>query len=260
MTVTAAMALANRGLAVFPVDPLTKAPKTAHGCKDATRSEASIIQLWRKWPAAGIAVATGKPSGIVAIDIDPSSGGEDGFAQLAGELGAPGRTVQVITPRGGYHLWFRAPAGAVACSAGKLAPGVDIRGDGGYVVAPPTTRPDGSGWRWAPGSSPLAELQPEWLEALTAASSPIGDTTPAKPASTWVAMLAAGIPDGRRNADLTALFGHLLARNVDVHLGAHLLHLVNRSACNPPLDAVEIERIIASIAGREGRKRRGLTT
>ena len=255
MTVTAAMALANRGLAVFPVDPLTKAPKTAHGCLDATRSEASIIQLWRKWPSAGIGAATGKPSGIVAIDVDPRSGGEDGFAQLAGKLGNPGQTVRVLTPSGGYHLWYRAPAAAVACSAGKLAPGVDVRADGGYCVAPPTTRPDGTGWRWA-GPAALAELQPEWLEALTAQ----GAAAPARPAGgegSWVAMLAAGITSGQRNQALTSLVGHMLAHDIDVHLAAHLLHLVNKSACRPPLDAIEVEKIVASIAGRELRKRRG---
>jgi len=252
------MALANRGLAVFPVDPTTKAPKTQHGCKDATRSEASIIQLWRKWPSAGVAVATGKPSGIVVIDIDPSSGGEDGFSDLAGQLGAPGVTVRVTTPRGGWHAWYRAPSVPVPCSAGKLAPGVDVRGDGGYVVAPPTTRPDGTGWRWA-GAAPLAELQPEWLEALTAQNA-TAPTRPSAGAGSWVAMLAAGIPDGQRNQALTAILGHLLARNIDVHLAAHLLHLVNQSACHPPLDAIEVEKIVASIAGREARKRRGLTT
>lgn len=108
------MALANRGLAVFPVDPQTKAPKTQHGCKDATRSEASIIQLWRKWPSAGIGVATGKPSGLVVVDVDPSSGGEDGFSELASKLGAPGRTVQVRTPRGGYPPLVQGAHGARA--------------------------------------------------------------------------------------------------------------------------------------------------
>lgn len=261
MSAAAAMALANRGLAVFPVDPLTKAPKTAHGCKDATRSEASIVQLWRKWPAAGIAVATGKPSGVVAIDVDPAAGGEDGFSELASKLGAPGRTVQVLTPRGGYHLWFKAPAVPVPCSASKLATGVDIRGDGGYVVAPPTTRPDGAGWRWS-GRAPLAELQPEWLEALTGqnatVSAPPSARAPAGQGS-WVAMLAGGIASGQRNQALTSLIGHLLAHDIDVHLAAHLLHLVNKSACRPPLDAIEVEKIVASIAGREARKRRGVT-
>jgi len=256
MTVTAAMALANRGLAVFPVDPMTKAPKTRHGYKDATRSEASIIQLWRKWPSAGIGVATGEPSGIVVLDIDPRNGGEDGFSDLAGRLGAPGATVRVITPSGGWHAWYRAPSVPVTCSAGKLAPGVDVRGDGGYVVAPPTTRPDGTGWRWA-GGSPLAELQPEWLDALTAQNA----AAPARPVAgpgSYVAMLAAGIPSGQRNQALTSLIGHLLAHDVDVHLAAHILHLLNRSACHPPLDGVEVEKIVASIAGREARKRRGI--
>lgn len=256
MSAEAAMALANRGLSVFPVNAQTKAPLTQHGCKDATRDERQIIEMWRKHPAAGIAVATGKASGIVAIDIDPRSGGEDGFAELAGRIGNPGQTVRVLTPSGGYHLWYRGPAATVACSAGKLAPGVDVRGTGGYVVAPPTTRPDGTGWRWA-GKAPLAELQPEWLEALTA--DPETRARPAAGAGSWVAMLATGIAEGRRNADLASIFGHLLARDVDVHLSAHLLHLINKSACHPPLDAIEVEKIVASIAGREVRKRRGAT-
>lgn len=255
MSASAAMALAHRGLAVFPVDPLTKAPKTRHGCKDATLQDATIIELWRKWPAAGIGVATGQPSGIVAIDIDPTSGGEDGFNELVSRLGTPGRTVRVLTPRGGYHLWFRAPAARVPCSAGTLGPGVDVRGDGGYVIAPPTTRPDGSGWRWWAGNAPLADLQPAWLDALTAPAV-IEPARPAAGPGSWVATLASGIPEGRRNATLTSLVGHLLARDVDVHLSARLVHLVNESACHPPLDAAEVEKIVASISGREVRKRR----
>lgn len=252
----AALKLAQRGLAVFPVDPSTKAPKTRNGCKDATRDERAIIEFWRRWPAAGIGVATGKPSGIIAIDIDPRNGGEDGFAQLAGKIGNPGKTVRVLTPSGGSHLWYRAPAAAVACSAGKLAPGVDVRGTGGYVVCPPTMRPDGTGWRWG-GTAPLAELQPEWLEALTA--EPETRARPTAGVGSWVAMLAAGIPNGQRNQTLASLIGHLLARDIDVHLAAHLLHLVNRADCTTPLDAIEVEKIVASIAGRELRKRRGST-
>lgn len=255
MTVTAAMALASRGLAVFPVDPTTKAPRTPHGCLDASRSEATLIEFWRKHPAAGVGVATGKPSGIVVIDVDPHNGGEDGFADLAGRLGAPGRTVRVSTPNGGFHLWYRAPGTAVSCSAGKLAPGVDIRGEGGYVVAPPTSRPDGTGWRWT-GTAPLAELQPEWVEALTVPAAP-ERARPSSGEGSWVAMLAAGVPSGQRNQAMCSLIGHLLNRDVDVHLAAHVLHLVNKSACRPPLDAIEVEKIVASIAGREVRKRRG---
>lgn len=195
----------------------------------------------------------------MAIDVDPRCGGEDGFAQLAGKLGNPGRTVRVLTPSGGYHLWYRAPDAAVACSAGKLAAGVDVRADGGYVVAPPTTRPDRTGWRWT-GRAPLAELQPEWLEALTAQNATAPSRTRARPAAgegSRVAMLAAGIASGQRNQALTSLIGHLLAHDIDVHLAAHLLHLVNKSACRPPLDAIEVEKIVASIAGRELRKRKG---
>lgn len=250
----AAMALGRRGLAVFPVDAQTKAPLTRNGWKDASTVEAKILALWRRSPVAGIGVATGKPSGIVVIDVDPSSGGEDGFSELAGKLGNPGQTVRVLTPRHGYHLWYRAPSVPISCSAGKLAPGVDVRGDGGYVVAPPTTRPDGTGWRWS-GKSPLADLQDEWLEALTA---PVAERPrSASGEGSWVAMLASGIPNGQRNQALTSLLGHMLHRNIDVHLAAHLLHLVNRVDCQTPLDSMEVEKIVNSITRRETNKRRG---
>ena len=123
MTVAAALALVGRGLVVFPIDATTKAPLTRHGCKDATRDERQVIEYWRRHPAAGIGVATGKPSGVVVIDVDPCSGGEDGFSDLASRLGAPGVSVRVTTPRGGWHTWYRAPSVPVPCSAGKLAPG-----------------------------------------------------------------------------------------------------------------------------------------
>ena len=253
MSVEAAMKLAHRGLHVFPVDPTSKAPKTVHGCLDATRDERRILSMWRACPSAGIGVATGKPSGIVAIDVDPRSGGEDGFAELAGKLGNPGLTVRVLTPSGGYHLWYRAPAAAVACSAGRLAPGVDVRGDGGYVVAPPSVRPDGTGWRWAPGGAPLAELEGEWIDAMRA---PAAHERPlATPVASWVALVRDGAPEGGRNHALARIVGHLLAKGVDPHLVAELAHLVN-GRNRPPLPGAEVDQVVVSIASREVRRRK----
>lgn len=254
--IEAAISLAARGCAVFAVNASTKAPMTPRGCKDATRDERKILEMWRRYPAAGIGVATGKPSGVIALDIDPRAGGEDGFAELAGQLGAPGVTVRVTTPSGGWHAWYRAPAVRVPCSAGRIAPGVDVRGDGGYVVAPPTTRPDGTGWRWT-GAAPLADLQPAWIEALAAGNDPAQPPV-AAPASTWTTMLAEGLPRGRRHADLCRLAGHLFSRRgLDARLAAALLRSVNHTACRPPLPGAELERLIDGIATRELAKRRG---
>ena len=240
---------------MFPVDPTTKAPRSAHGCKDATTDERKILALWRSCPNAGIGVATGKPSGIVAIDVDPRNGGEEGIESACGRLGALPSTTQVTTPSGGRHYWFRAPKATIACSAGKLAPGVDIRGDGGYVIAPPTARPKGGAWEWA-GRAPLAQLEPEWVAALIV-NTREGDRPPPTPATAWLAMLTAGIPDGQRNDNLTRLAGHLLGRGLDARLVSELVHLVNTARCRPPLPAADVDRIMGSIAARELRKRAG---
>jgi hypothetical protein len=95
---------------------------------------------------------------------------------------------------------------------------------------------------------------PEWLrQAATAA--PHGEQR-CEPASTWVAMVNRGLPEGERNGGLARLVGHLLARDVDARLVGALVHLVN-TRCRPPLPENEVDRIVESIAGRELRKRRG---
>ncbi|MBF24795.1 MAG: hypothetical protein CML18_14790 [Pusillimonas sp.] len=129
-----AQPLIARGIAVFPCKP-TKAPFTPRGFNDAT-TELSQIEAWgKKYPQALVGVPTGQ-QGVFALDIDRNhANGADGFAtvaQLGWEL-PPTRTHH--TRSGGVHMWFKAPEGvAIKTSAGKLGPGLDVRGAGGYVV------------------------------------------------------------------------------------------------------------------------------
>jgi Bifunctional DNA primase/polymerase, N-terminal len=145
-----ALDYAARNVPVHPVDPVTKRPLTQHGVTDAT-VDPLIIKAWAtKWPDAGVAVATGTRSGIVVVDVDPRNDGERGIAEATAALGALPSTLMVTTPSGGWHYWLRLPDGVVLCnSVGALAEGVDVRGDGGYVVAPPTRRVSGGAWAWA---------------------------------------------------------------------------------------------------------------
>jgi hypothetical protein len=125
-----ALAYARRGWAVFPCKPGEKIPATAHGCKDATTDEATIIKWWSELPAANIGLATGPPSGLFAIDIDPKNGGRDSWARLTDGRNLP-RTATVCTPSGGLHHYFHVPAGSIKNSTSKIATGVDVRAAGG---------------------------------------------------------------------------------------------------------------------------------
>lgn len=121
-----------------------KTPLTAHGFKDATTDAAIVASWWTTWPDANVGVATGAVSGIDVVDLDLAKGdtpaGRTTLAALEHQYGEF-NTLSVATGSGGVHLYF-AHRDGVGCSAGRL-PGIDVRGDGGYVVAPPSVHPSG---------------------------------------------------------------------------------------------------------------------
>ena len=160
--ICAALAYASQGWPVFPCHTPTvlgcscgrpgctspgKHPRTRNGVHDATTDRATVAGWWRRWPDANLAVATGQRSGIVVIDLDPRHGGHHAWRRLTAghpSIGAP----LVATGSGGWHLWFAHPGRPVPNSAGRLGPGIDVRGDGGYVIAPPSVHASGARYRW----------------------------------------------------------------------------------------------------------------
>jgi hypothetical protein len=177
-TLTWALWYAAAGFAVFPCHKAVngvctcrkrsrckdegKHPRTRRGAYAATRNPKKI-RSWR-WESANIGVATGEPSGAVVIDIDPRNDGERGFAMLEQRLGKLPATAVTITGGGGWHLWFRHPAGKLRQ---PREPGVDLKADGGYVVAPPSIHKSGNRYAWQlPPNGELPELPPAWLESL----------------------------------------------------------------------------------------------
>lgn len=108
-----------------------------NGLKDASKDPATV-EGWFTKTRFNIAIATGAPSGVIVLDIDPRHGGDETLANLEREHGNLPATWRFLTGGGGEHVLFRQPGRSVANSAGALGPGIDVRGDGGYIVAPPS--------------------------------------------------------------------------------------------------------------------------
>jgi Bifunctional DNA primase/polymerase, N-terminal/Primase C terminal 1 (PriCT-1) len=253
LTLKTALALAKKGKQVFPCRPREKEPATAHGCKDAT-SDPDIIQgWWREWPDANLAVATGAVSNVLVLDID----GLDAEAQLRrleANHGPLPATVESITARG-RHLFFQYPEQPVRNSAGKLAPGIDVRGEGGYVLVPPSIHPSGRRYCWSVDSGKAIAPAPEWLLAKFAIAA-ASNGNPAVAPADWRNLVCGGVDKGQRNESIARLAGYLLRRRVDPVVALEMLIVWNVAHCRPPLEATEINNIVDSIAARE-LKRRG---
>ena len=163
--------LGLRGMAIFPCKG--KIPLTSHGCLDATADMAQIGEWWTQHPDAKIAIATGTKNGIFVVDVDADKDGEASLRDIEQKCAALPSTVEVITGGGGRHLYFRLPdfdeAPSIKNSVSKLAPGIDIRGDGGYVIAPPSIHPDTKrAYRRSVDSASEFADAPVWLITLLA--------------------------------------------------------------------------------------------
>jgi hypothetical protein len=246
-----ALKLAAKGLKLFPCQPRGKAPCCQHGVLDATDDAERIQKWWTVIPAANIGVATGRASGFFVLDID-SLDAEAELRRLEEQHGALPPSIESITPRG-RHIFFRMPDVMLKNSAGKVAPGIDIRADGGYIIAPPsiTTRR----YCWSVDcAAEIAEV-PAWLLAkITAPNNSNGHKSSAPPTD-WHALIVGGVGEGARNDTLTKLCGYLLRRYVDPFITLELVRVWNATRCVPPLPPQDIERIVGSIAGRELRRR-----
>lgn len=168
---THAIGYAKLGLLVFTLLPRSKNPYGgSHGVNDATKHCGRIRHWWTQTPDANVAIRTGACSGIFAIDVDPRHGGDKTLAALEAKHGALPETVTARTGGGGRHLLFKHPGWRVKNNnSGKVGHGIDVKGDGGYIVAPPSIHETGVEYQWerAPADVPVAEAPP-WLLNLVA--------------------------------------------------------------------------------------------
>jgi hypothetical protein len=135
----AALSYAKRGIPVFPCEPGGKRPLTYNGFWDATTELRQVKAWWERWSYANVGVPTGMRSGLLVLDVDPGDGGLQSLNVLERRNGPLPSTARSRTGSGGVHAYFRYPAEKeVRNSAGWLGPGLDVRGEGGYVVVPPS--------------------------------------------------------------------------------------------------------------------------
>lgn len=177
----AALAYARRGWPVFPCHhPVpagcscgdaecgspAKHPRVSGGLRSATTLGDQIRTWWSIWPRANVGIRTGTESGLVVIDIDPDHGGNESFDQLLAEHGPLPDAHTVRTGSGGRHFYFKHPGGTVQNDTGRrLGPGIDIRGDGGYIIAPPSRHRSRNTYTVVAHRRVVPDL-PDWLLAL----------------------------------------------------------------------------------------------
>lgn len=177
--ISAALDYAKHGSFVFPAKFVgkkklgqTSAEKSNGNLWGFTNNPDEIRQYWRRWPGAAIGLPTGAVNGLFVVDVDTPDGhdhdGRESLIRLEVQHGALPRTSMAESPTGSRHYYFKQPPDVtIPCSASKLGPGIDVRGDGGFVIAPPSVRPDHGEYRWI-NQVPVADA-PNWLLDLVAA-------------------------------------------------------------------------------------------
>jgi hypothetical protein len=188
--ISALAALMDEGLPCFPCHA-DKTPATPSGYKNATADRKAVADLWRRYPAPLIGVPTGENSGLDVLDIDPRHGGDSWFSEHKARLLIT-RVHQ--TRSGGFHLFFRHESG-VRCSTGRIAAGVDVRAEGGYII-----------WWPCVGLPVTSEMPvppwPNWLRHQVSHSRrevTSRVTVPDSHALTRLVRLIAGAREGERN-------------------------------------------------------------
>jgi hypothetical protein len=248
-----ALRAASRGYSIVPLHWAThglcscgkpdcssvgKHPFTSHGFKDATTNESTISRWWSEYPDANIGVATGSVSNLIVLDVDRRHGGIESLKKFENENGRLPDGPAVRTGDGGFHLYFRCPAGTVRSRSGVL-PGIDMRGDGGLVVYPPSIHKSGKRYRWLHDKSPKkVRTEPFPASLLKVTNTPIPSTS---------LKSESNISEGERNSTLTSLAGVMRSRGMTMQAIEAALLQDNSLRCVPPLPDNEVCSIARSV-------------
>ncbi len=236
----AALALVREEVPVFPCRPRSKKPATRNGFLNASIDAALVQGWWDGNPRQNIGVPMGAASGLAALDVDPRDGGEETLGELVGSRELPATlTVATAGPDNGRQYVFRVPRGMQVPSK-NLGGGVQLKGEGGYILWPPSLHPVSGKARHFISEEPPADF-PAWLledaqrRRNGSAAEPITDV----------------ISEGDRDTTLASLAGSMRRRGMTATEIRVALEAVNKERCKPPLPAEEISKIAKSIARYE---------
>jgi len=210
-----------------------KHPRTLKGCTDASGDEKQVREWWGKWADANIGVATG--GGLVVLDVDPDKGGTSNGLDLPD-------TRRSVTGSGGEHWYLLSDGERVPNSVELVGPGLDVRGEGGYVIAPPSLHESGRRYAWDVGGGETTEPAPKWF--LASARQKRAKALADGPAA------ADAFVSGGRNDALTALAGAMRRRGFGAPAITAALIQENAARCRPPLDEPEVRRVAEGVARR----------
>lgn len=231
------------GWAVFPVRPETKAPHTPHGCKDAKKDAGAIRAWWKRWPNDSIGIATGSVSNLIVIDEDiDDDKGLDGYVSVSAWEKENGvklpETARAITGRGGAHLYYHYTGADISNRTGILD-GVDVRAEGGYVVAPPSIHPNGVEYAWEddPADIGISEID-DVVRKFLAIKSTSGDGESFQ--------LPSIIESGKRNSTLYRFACSLQAQGLSDTAVMAAVREENNVRCVPPIDEDELTQLVGS--------------
>jgi hypothetical protein len=223
-----------------------KAPLTEHGLLDATLMQAGVKEYWGKWPNANVAIVI--PEGHFVLDVDTERGGYESLDILQEQHEKLPNTMSVITGGGGLHLWFKAD-GIRNTTAFAGFSGLDIRGIGGYVVAPPSIHRSGKEYAWI-DESPITDA-PEWLVKLCT-NNHRGTAPEPQTEENWITQAMRGVTEGQRDDVCTRLAGYYLTKMPPDIVREVLYPFADR--CIPPLPHVDVDKCVASVSKRESTK------
>ena len=201
------------------------------------------------YPLANVGLAMGRKSGLVAVDVDPRSGGDSSITELIERYGDIPDTLDAITGGGGTHILFAHPGVTFKNSSSVLGEGLDVKTDGGYIVAAPSLHSSGKRYQWRTRRRPSA--MPHWLlKLLTTEPEKRATPSAAGPRSRAPspAQLGPVIAEGSRNHRLFRIACSMRGNGSGhAEIEAELME-VNSSRCSPPLEHDEVRKIATSAA------------
>lgn len=245
----AALAYAERGCLVFPCRAGEKVPATRNGVLDAKRDADTIRACWSANPDLNIGLATGRRSGIVVLDVDGDEGW-DSLHRLEDRFEELPTTASTTTPRGGQHFYFQAPSEEIRNTAGFPGLGLDMRGDGGYVLATPSAV-DGKPYSVDEQATPAP--MPRWLLDLLLEHQR-GQAQSIAQGRDWGAFISEGSSQGERDTRMCSYVGHMFVHGHEAGEVMEQAKVLNAAKVKPPLPDRDLARIVKSIAKAEARK------